>query len=333
VTVSEYRRDPVTGRWVVIGTEPPRPADFHRESVRQAPDPQCPLCEGHEAMTPPELWVDRAAGAPNGPGWRTRVIPNDAPMVRVETALERLGEGVFDKIAGVGAHEVVVESPHHDVTLAGLDDDGITRVLWALRERIQDLRRDTRFRQFLIFKNHGSPAGAMLAHSHTQLLALPVVPREIQTEMDGAQAHHLAKERCLFCDIVRQEEQDGRRVILQSPDMVALAPFASRSPFETWILPRTHAGWFEEASLEQCRSLAVVLGDVLRRLDRALEQPPCSLVIHTAPVGEGRDFYHWHLEILPRVTRTGSLEWATGFHLNPTRPEDAAQFLRQLAAC
>ena len=330
MTVSEYRRDPITGRWVVIGTEPPRPADFHRELVRQTPDPQCPLCEGHEAMTPPELWVDRSAGGPNGPGWRTRVIPNHAPMIRVETVLDRLGEGLFDKVAGVGAHEVVVESPRHEETLAGLDDDGITRVLWALRERAQDLRRDVRFRQFVLFKNHGAAAGAALAHSHTQLLALPVVPREIQAEVDGARAHYLAKERCLFCDIIRQEEEDGRRVILRMPDMLALAPFASRSPFETWILPRRHAVRFEDASLEECRRLAQMLGDVLRRLDRALEQPPYSLVIHTAPVADDHDFYHWHVEILPRVTRTGSLEWATGFHMNPTRPEDAAHFLRQL---
>jgi UDPglucose--hexose-1-phosphate uridylyltransferase len=251
-------------------------------------------------------------------------------MIRVETVLDRLGEGLFDKVAGVGAHEVVVESPRHEETLAGLDDDGITRVLWALRERAQDLRRDVRFRQFVLFKNHGAAAGAALAHSHTQLLALPVVPREIQAEVDGARAHYLAKERCLFCDIIRQEEEDGRRVILRMPDMLALAPFASRSPFETWILPRRHAVRFEDASLEECRRLAQMLGDVLRRLDRALEQPPYSLVIHTAPVADDHDFYHWHVEILPRVTRTGSLEWATGFHMNPTRPEDAAHFLRQL---
>ena len=167
-------------------------------------------------------------------------------MVRVETALDRLGEGLFDKIAGVGAHEVVIESPRHEDTLASLDDDGIARVLWALRERAQDLRRDVRFRCFVMFKNHGAAAGASLAHSHTQLLALPVVPREAQAELDGARAHYAAKERCLFCDIVRQEEEDGRRVIARTPEMLALAPFASRSPFETWILPRRHAAWFED---------------------------------------------------------------------------------------
>jgi UDPglucose--hexose-1-phosphate uridylyltransferase len=330
VIVSEYRRDPITGRWVVIGTEPPRPSAFHRESFRPTPDPRCPLCEGHEAMTPPELWVDRSAGGPNGPGWRTRVIPNHAPLVRVETALDRTAEGLFDKAAGVGAHELVIESPRHDDTLAGLDDDGIARVLWALRERAQDLRRDVRLRCFVMFKNHGASAGAALGHSHTQLLALPVVPREIQAEVDGARAHYAAKERCLFCDIIRQEDTDGRRVIERTPEMLAVAPFASRVPFEAWILPRRHAARFEDATLDECRALGRVVGSVLRRLDRALEQPPYWLSIHTAPVGEGIDFYHWHIEILPRVTRTGSLEAASGFYLNPTRPEDAAEFLRRL---
>jgi UDPglucose--hexose-1-phosphate uridylyltransferase len=331
VTVSEYRRDPVTGRWVVVGTEPPRPADFQRETVHQVPDPECPLCEGHEARTPPELWVDRSAGGPNGPGWRTRVIPNHAPMVRVETTLDRLGEGLFDKIAGVGAHEVIVESPRHEDTLATLDDDSVTRVLWALRERIQDLRRDMRLRAFVPFKNHGAAAGAALTHSHTQLLALPVVPRDVQAEVDGARAHWVAKERCLYCDIIRQEEEDGRRVIAQSTDVLALAPYASRSPFEVWILPRRHATRFEDVSIEHCRSLGSMLGDLLRRLDRALERPPYSLVVHTAPVGDGFDFYHWHVEIVPRVTRVGGLESTTGFYLNPTRPEDAAEFLRRMS--
>jgi UDPglucose--hexose-1-phosphate uridylyltransferase len=247
-----------------------------------------------------------------------------------EVTLDRQGEGLFDKMNGIGAHEVIVESPRHDDTLATQPEAGVERLLRAFQERIHDLRRDGRFKSFVPFKNHGAAAGAALAHSHTQLLALPVVPREIQAEVDGARAHYLAKERCLFCDIIRQEEEDGRRVILRMPDMLALAPFASRSPFETWILPRRHAVRFEDASLEECRRLAQMLGDVLRRLDRALEQPPYSLVIHTAPVADDHDFYHWHVEILPRVTRTGSLEWATGFHMNPTRPEDAAHFLRQL---
>jgi len=331
VSVSEYRRDPVTGRWVLVSTESPRPTDFEHESVKVTSDPNCPLCEGHETMTPSELWVDRPAGGPNGPGWTVRVVPNQSPLVRVESTLERQGEGLFDKVTGVGAHEVVVESPRHEDSLATLGDDGIARVLWALRERAQDLKRDTRFRHFLMFKNHGAAAGAALAHGHTQLMALPVVPREAREEVEGARAHFAAKERCLYCDIIRQEEEDGRRLIVRHTAFTALAPFASRSPFETWILPRRHASRFEDVTMEDCHELARTLGEVLRRLNTALETPPYTLVIHSAPLADGFDFYHWHIEILPKVTRFGTLEWTTGFHVNPTRPEDAAAFLRGVA--
>jgi UDPglucose--hexose-1-phosphate uridylyltransferase len=331
VTVSDLRRDPVTGRWVAVGTGIPHPHDFDRTTVVPELAPSCPLCESQEERTAPELWVERPQGAPNGPGWLTRVVPNHAPMVRVEGMLERRGDGIFDTVTGVGAHELIVESPHHHESLATLDDAGRTRVLWALRERINDLRRDVRFRHFFAFKNHGTGAGAALSHAHTQLLALPVVPREVQEEVDGARAHYAAKERCVFCDIIRQEEADGARVIATTPGFVALAPFASRSPFETWILPRAHHAHFESSSFEACWELATMLGTVLRGLNQALETPPYMLALHNAPVPDGQDFYHWHIEVVPRVTRQGSLEALAGFHLNPTRPEDAAQFLRSIA--
>jgi UDPglucose--hexose-1-phosphate uridylyltransferase len=330
VSVSDYRRDPVTGRWVVVGTVQPHPLDFDRVSVGVEPDPECPLCEGHESRTAGELWVERAAGAPNGPGWLTRVVPNRAPMVRVEGVLERRGEGLFDTVTGIGAHEVVVESPRHEDTLATLDDGGRARVFWALRERIQDLRRDTRLRHFVPFKNHGRTAGSALSHSHTQLVALPIVPREAREELDGARAHFVAKERCVFCDIIRHEESDGRRIVASTPAFVALAPFASRTPFETWILPRHHEAYFETSGLDTCRDLSSIFGDVLRRLNRALENPPYAMAIHSASVMDGHDFYHWHIEILPRVSRSGGLEALAGLYLNPTRPEDAVQFLRGL---
>ncbi len=331
MTVSELRRDPVTGRWVVVGTEAPHPHDFIRRSVRAEPDPDCPLCEGHEHLTPSELWVERRVGGPNGPGWTTRVVPNQTPLVRVEGTLERQGEGLFDKMTGIGAHEVVIESPRHDQSLADLGDEDIARVLWALRERTQDLRRDTRFRHFVMVKNHGDIAGASLSHPHMHLFALPVVPQEAREEVEGARAHYVAKERCLFCDIIRQEEADGRRVVAHTQSLVALTPFASRSPFETWILPRRHSAHFENSGWDDCLDVGRLLGDMLRRLNQALEHPPYQMAIHSAPVVEGYDFYHWHIEILPRVTRSGALESLAGLHLNPTRPEDAAQFLRDLA--
>jgi UDPglucose--hexose-1-phosphate uridylyltransferase len=329
--MSELRKDPVTGRWVIISTERrKRPTDFRLESVHIAPDPSCPFCEGHEQMTPQELLAVRHNGSrANMPGWNLRVVPNQFPVLRVEGTLDRQGEGIFDRMNGIGAHEVIVESPRHLDTLADMGDDAIEQVLWAARERMQDLRHDRRFRYIIVFKNHGSAAGASLDHSHSQLIALPIVPREVRDEVDGACAHFRTKERCVFCDILRQETKDGQRLIAENADIVAVAPYAPRFPFETWMLPRRHEAHFENAPRHEYASLARLLGDILRRINRTLGSPPYNLLIHTAPIAEqADDYYHWHVEIIPKLTKVAGFEWATGFYLNPTSPEEAAQVLR-----
>jgi UDPglucose--hexose-1-phosphate uridylyltransferase len=285
-------------------------------------------------MTPKELLVyGRNGGPPNGPGWTLRVVPNQFPALRVEGGLDRQGEGLFDKMNGIGAHEVIIESPRHEDSLASMDPQAVEQVLWACRERVLDLRRDRRFRYVIIFKNHGAAAGASLEHPHTQLIALPIVPREVRDEVDGSRLHYQTKERCVFCDIIRQEAADGRRVIAENADQVAMAPYAPRFPFETWILPKRHQAVFEEAPRQEYASLARLLGDILRRMDKALRMPPYNLLIHSAPVVEpAGEYYHWHVEIIPKLTKVAGFEWATGFYLNPTSPEEAAQVLREIRA-
>jgi len=327
----ELRKDPVTGRWVIISTERrKRPTDFRLESVHITPDSSCPFCEGHEHMTPRELLAHRHNGSgPNSPGWELRVIPNQFPVLRVEGSLDRQGEGLFDKMNGIGAHEVIIESPHHQDTLAAMSEAAVEQVLWAFRARVQDLKQDRRFRYIIIFKNHGAAAGAALDHTHSQLIALPIVPREVRDEVEGAKTHFTQKERCVFCDILRQEVTDGRRLIAETADIVALAPYAPRFPFESWILPRRHQSSFEDAQRNEYAALARVLVDILRRMNRALRNPPYNLLIHSAPLSEpAGDFYHWHVEIIPKLTKVAGFEWATGFYLNPTSPEEAAQVLR-----
>ncbi len=329
--MSELRKDPVTGRWVIISTERrKRPTDFRLESVKITRDDSCPFCEGHEHMTPRELLAHRRNGSgPNSSGWELRVVPNQFPVLRVEGTLDRQGEGLFDKMNGIGAHEVIIETPRHEETLATMGDAAVEQVLWAFRERVLDLKQDRRFRYIIVFKNHGAAAGASLDHSHSQLIALPIVPREVRDEVDGARAHFTAKERCVFCDIVRQERQDSRRLIAENADMVAIAPYAPRFPFETWLLPERHQASFEDAPRHEIAALARLLSDVLRRLNRALRFPPYNLLIHSAPLAEpAGDFYHWHVEIIPTLTKVAGFEWATGFYLNPTAPEEAAQVLR-----
>src|SRR6187402_396559 len=217
--MADLRKDPVTGRWVIISTErQKRPSDFHVETVTTKGDMMCPFCQGHEDKTPPEILAYR-----NGGGWDVRVVPNKFPALQVEGNLDREGEGLFDRMNGIGAHEVIIESPDHGKTLASMSEPEIERVLWACRERIVDLKRDIRFRYILIFKNHGGAAGATLEHSHSQLIALPIVPREMKEELYGSKRHFQIKERCVFCDIVRQETRSGLRIITESADFVAIA--------------------------------------------------------------------------------------------------------------
>jgi UDPglucose--hexose-1-phosphate uridylyltransferase len=331
MSMPELRKDPVTGRWVIISTERrKRPTDFRLESVTIPPDSACPFCDGHEHMTPRELLAHRHNGSgPNSPGWDLRVIPNQFPVLRVEGTLDRQGEGLFDKMNGIGAHEVIIESPRHEDTLATMTEAAVEQVLWAFRARVQDLKQDRRFRYIIIFKNHGAAAGAALDHTHSQLIALPIVPREVRDEVEGAKAHFTQKERCVFCDILHQELADGRRLIAETADIVAVAPYAPRFPFETWILPRRHQSLFEDAQRNEYTALARVLVDILSRMNRALRNPPYNLLIHSAPLSEpAAEFYHWHVEIIPKLTKVAGFEWATGFYLNPTAPEEAAQVLR-----
>ncbi len=327
----ELRKDPVTGRWVIISTDRhKRPHDFMIERGRVLGAEHCPFCPGHEHMTPHEVLAFRPNGGPsNSPGWEVRVVPNKYPALQVEGDLDRQGEGLFDRMNGIGAHEVFIETPHHGKTMATMTPVEIERVLWAFRERIVDLKRDVRFRYIIIFKNHGAPAGASLEHSHSQLIALPILPDFVREEIEGAKRHYELKERCVFCDIVRQEVSSGRRVIDENADIVALAPYAPRFPFETWLLPSSHSARFEDASRRQYEGLASMLKTVLARMDKALEQPAFNLIIHTAPLADGvSDFYHWHVEIIPKLAPVAGFEWGSGFYINPTSPEEAAEVLR-----
>ena len=331
----QLRRDPVVGRWVIIA---PERADRPNGLLRNPPQPDdedaCPFCPGHEKATPPEVLVHREpGGVRNGPGWSLRVVPNRYPALRVETQMERKGRGLFDEMAGVGAHEVIVESSDHRATLAMLPPDQIESIFRAWQERMVDLARDIRLRSILVFKNHGAPAGATLSHSHSQLVALPIVPADLQSELDGARRHFSDKERCVFCDVVSQELEAKERVVLENEGAVGLAPFAARSPFETWILPRDHRSSFESASGQELRHVADALGSILRKIDVALERPAYNLFLHTMPLREQRnDWYHWHLEVKPVVTLQAGFEWGSGCHINPTPPEEAAAFLRQTEA-
>ncbi len=328
----ELRKDPVIGRWVIIATErAKRPHDYIQPKEERGKRDECPFCPGNEDKTPPEILAFRRDGTPpNSPGWTLRVVANKFPALTIYEELRREGDGVYDRMSGVGAHEVIIESPNHEETPPNFPLERFRDILWAYRERILDLKKDRRFRYILIFKNHGVAAGASLEHPHSQLIALPIVPRLASEELYGSKIYYDYRERCVYCDMIRQDLSQGIRVISQNEHCVAISPFAARFPFETWILPKSHQAAYETSSQEQIFCLALSLSDVLKRLDSVLSSPPYNLLLHCAPLGEENlPYYHWHCELMPILTRVAGFEWGTGFYINPTPPEDAARYLRE----
>jgi UDPglucose--hexose-1-phosphate uridylyltransferase len=258
------------------------------------------------------------------------VVPNKFPALHSDGEVHATGEGIYDRIDGVGAHEVVIESPDHFAGLGTLPAAHVGEVLVAYRERLLALRKDPRIEYVLIFKNHGVAAGASLEHPHSQLIATPILPELVAEELEGAMRYFRMKERCVWCDIVRQERRDGTRLVLEEEGFVAVAPYASRFPYETCILPTAHRASFESLPPDEVDALARLLRELVARLGRLFADPPYNFALHTAPLREtDPDHFHWHLELMPKLTRLAGFELGTGFFINPTPPEDAARFLRQ----
>jgi len=328
----ELRKDPVIGRWVIISTDRgKRPSSF--SSVTKNVSPKlCPFCPGQEENTPPEILAYRKEGTePNKPGWTLRVFPNKFPALMVEGALTREPHGLYDKMNGIGAHEVLVETADHAKDMVDMSDDEVRNVFWAYRERMMDLERDRRFQYIVVFKNHGEAAGASLEHSHSQLIATPIIPKRVIEEIQGSKRYFEFKERCVYCDIVRQELKDQERVVRDYDSFIAIEPFAPRFPFETWLLPKTHQSSYLEMSDSDFTVLAKSFKDTLARLKLALNDPPFNYALHTRPIPKDHhEYYHWHFEIIPKLTKVAGFEWGSGFYINPTAPEEAAAFLREI---
>lgn len=266
---------------------------------------------------------------PDGPGWWLRTVPNKYPALQIEGDLNRAGEGIYDRMNGVGAHEVIIETPDHYGYLHKLEDKNIEEMIWAYRDRIVELKKDPRFKYILIFKNHGSAAGASLSHPHSQLIALPVVPKRVNEEIDGAKNYYSYRERCVFCDIIAQELKTKTRVVSGNDDFLAFEPYTSRFPFETWIVPKKHDSLFEDIQKHTVARLSKILKETIARISSILDNPPYNYIIHNSPAKAlSLPYYHWHIEIIPKLTKVAGFEWGTGFYINPTTPEEAARFLR-----
>ena len=329
----ELRKDPITGRWVIIAPDrAKRPTDF-QSTPNASAEEFCPFCEGNESACPNEIRTYRHHGSvPNERGWRVRCVPNKFPALTIEGQLESRGDGMYDVIQGVGAHEVIIDCPQHETRFSNLPAANIREVLWMYHDRLVDLKRDKRLVHPLVFKNEGAAAGASLEHSHSQLIVTPVVPIQVAEEMRGAKDFFGWRGRCIYCDMIRQELDDSHRIVLDAPNFVVFCPFASRFPFETWILPKRHSSHYETVQEADVDELSHVLKTTLQKLEVALDNPPYNYILHTAPFhADNFDLksYHWHLEIIPRLTGVAGFEWGSGFYINSVPPEDAGAFLRQ----
>ena len=337
----ELRKDPILGRWVIIATErAKRPDQFSSQTQEALVEQPCPFCEGNESQTPPEIYAIRPKHTPaNGRGWELRVVSSISPFLRIEGDLDRRGRGLYDIMNGIGAHEVVVETNQHIANMADLNEEQISKVLTCYIDRIVDLEKDRRFKYVLVIKNYGWIAGGgRVNHSRSQLIATPVNPKRVKEELVGARNYYDYHERCIFCDLIKQELQSNDRLILDIDGFIAIAPFAARFPFEVWILPKEHSSDFTKLDRGMCLDLGRIMKKVLSKLKKGLNGPPYNYILHTAPfrrvkVGYWKSIdydYHWHIEIMPRLTRVAGFEWGTGFYICPLPPEDAAKFLREV---
>jgi UDPglucose--hexose-1-phosphate uridylyltransferase len=336
--MTELRKDPIIDNWVIISTERGRrPLDYKIKTEKKKKD-NCVFCEGNESKTPPEIFAFRKEGTrKNKPGWKVRVVPNKYPALKMEwreAALERAG--MFEKMDGLGVHEVIIETPYHYKDFDNLSVDNIVLILKTYRQRYLDLCGDKRIKYILIFKNYGIDGGASLEHPHSQLIATPIIPQRIKEELRSAKEYFDLNTRCIFCDYVKQEIKSKDRLIKETEKYVAISPFAARFPFETWILPKYHNAHYEETGDNDILNLAGIMKEILFRIKKKLNNPPYNFIIHTAPpkgfsIRECPDLdkkYHWHIEIIPRLTKIAGFEWGTGFYINTTSPEEAAKILR-----
>ena len=332
--MSEFRKDPIVGRWVIVASNRADRPNAFLSPTRWQPAANCPFCEGHESQTPGEVLAYRDDPAQrDGTGWRVRVFENKYPALETEGEVRRWTDGIYDLSHGVGAHEVIVESPQHLSSTSQLSQGQLAEVFSAYRERLAHWSRDPRLRFGMIFKNAGPDAGASIEHGHSQLIVTPIVPVAIWEEMTGALEFYHRCGSCAFCRMVSQELDLRRRIVLETPRHLAFLPFAGRFPYETWVLPKAHAGHYESASADDLADLAGVMRQVIGGIEKALDRPAYNYMLHTAPFDTSEPVhYHWHIEIIPSLTKPAGFEWGSGFYVNPVPPEDAAAVLRAAIA-
>jgi UDPglucose--hexose-1-phosphate uridylyltransferase len=323
----ELRKDPATGKWVLVRPRAAPGGETHRDV--------CPFCPGNEHLTPTEIAAYRPPAGGGLSEWGVRVIPERDPYFFLEEDLVREGIGMFDRISARGASEIVVESPHHDMTLQDADEVQLERILWMYRDRVKDLKRDLKIRNVVVTRRYGKP-GSVIRHPYSRILGAPIVFDDLRTELTQAREYYAYKRRCVFCDMIREETASGDRLLQATPHFAAFVPYAARVPFELRVLPRRHESAFEAITPDEVADFARVLKRLTGLLVKAIGDPSYRLTLHTAPnlsvkIVQGewdtieRD-YHWHLEILVYPERA---MWVAGIAVTDMLPEEAARILRE----
>ncbi len=289
----------------------------------------CPFCAGNEHMTPPESLLLRDNDPSSLPNWTVRVVPNKYPALVSDGSATQMTDENYEVHSGIGVHEVIIESPYHITDMALLGEKQFKAVLRAYRHRILELRTDRRFRYILIYKNQGIEAGATREHVHSQLIAMPIVPKLALEEINAAKDYYEANRRCVFCDAIRKETDGGARFVIENARYLVICPFAPRFPYETWILPKQHSSFFEHNTQQDDDDLAGILRETLNRLSRSLSGPAFNYFIHSNPLDQEKSkCYHWHMEIIPKLIQVGGFEWGSGSYINTVTPEQSASSLR-----
>lgn len=333
----ELRRDPITHGWVIFAPRrSKRPKDFFTSGKGDSQQ-SCPFCPGQAPPEdPPPLVVVEAQSDDEDGLFEMKVLADKYPLLTGDEEYERFGEGMYDLMHGYGSHEIIVESPRHGLRFDDFSEAHLTEIFSLYQSRIIELSRDRRIQHILLTRNIGHDAGAHIDHPHSHVVALPIVPKKLLEETDGARSYYQYRDRCIFCDIIQQELSDQARLVLENEAFIAFCPYASRFPFEVTVIPKVHVPRFETIRYDEVRCLAAIMKRLIGGLNTLLNDPPLNYIVHSAPTVHVRrerfervgQFYHWHIEILPKLTRVAGFEWGSGFYINPMAPEEAAQHLR-----
>jgi UDPglucose--hexose-1-phosphate uridylyltransferase len=326
----ELRQNFMTKEWVVIATERAKRPDqmvIHRQTKTPVSfSEKCPFCPGNEKMTPPEI-----LRLHDGDGWRARVVPNKFAALSPDSQPDRTIHRSLRSMGGFGHHDVIVETPDHSLPMALMPDSQVADILRIYKTRYDYLSLDPRIAQVTIFKNHGADAGTSLEHPHSQMIATPVISYQVRQRFQEALRHYDDFGCCIFCQMIEEELQEKRRIVLESEHFVAAELFASPAPFFTHIYPRRHMASFGDISSKEIVDLGRVLRTVLAKLYHGLENPDFNFTIRTAPAElMGVRYFHWYLSVIPRLTRTAGFELGSGMFINTVIPEEAADFLRNV---